>query len=117
VARQFSVLLIATVAVGCVAGASLAYAKVVPWPVGGAPVLTKADFDQAFADASLQAAIPSQDKLRAAGLKRVNGQRLLQGFWVAAIASPYLGAKNADLLQPLNHMPSLAQGNFAIDED
>jgi hypothetical protein len=109
-ARQIvNVLIAGVVALGCVVivGATLAWSNIAG-PVGGQAYLTTADFDQAFADAALpQTASPNRDKLRAAGWKRFNADQLLQSFWVAAIASPYLRAKDADLLQPLKHMPSL----------
>jgi hypothetical protein len=116
-ARQFNILLIGTIAIGCVVGAGIAWSNVAG-PVGGQVNMTKAAFDQAFADATpSQTASPGREKLRDAGLKRINGQRLLQAFWVAAIASPYLGAKNAELLRPLNHMFSLQKGKFGIVPD
>jgi hypothetical protein len=122
-ARQsFSALFAATVVLGCVLGTGPALSQVVG-PVGGQVTMTKTAFDQVFADVRASQTTPqSREKLRNSGMKRVNGQRLLQAFWVAAIASPYLGAKylgdkNADLLQPLNHMISLNQGNSGLPLD
>ena len=117
-ARQsFSALFVATVVLGCALGTGPALSQVVG-PVGSQVTMSKIAFDQAFADVRASQATPqSREKLRNSGMKRVNGQRLLQAFWVAAIASPYLGAKNADLLQPLNHMVSLNQGNSGLPLD
>jgi hypothetical protein len=104
-----NVLISSAVALGCVVivGATIAWSNIAG-PIGGQAYLTTAEFDQAFADAAAPAlAQNTEDKLRAAGLKRAKADTLLRSFWVAAIASPYLGAKNADLLSPLNHMPML----------
>jgi hypothetical protein len=103
-----NVLISAAVAFGCVVivGATIAWSNIAG-PIGGQAYLTTAEFDQAFADAAAPARAQNADKLRAAGLKRAKADTLLRSFWVAAIASPYLGAKNGDLLSPLNHMPML----------
>jgi hypothetical protein len=113
-----NVLISSAVAVSCVVivGATIAWSNIAG-PIGGQAYLTTAQFDQAFADATAVPAQNTQDKLRAAGLKRANGDTLLRSFWVAAIASPYLGAKNADLLSPLNHMPMLPTGKLTAAPD
>jgi hypothetical protein len=117
-ARQFiNAIVVATVALGCVVvvGATVAWSNVAG-PIGDQAYLTKADFDQAFADAALsEKAAPNRDKLRIAGQKRLNGGRFLQSFWVAAIASPYLRSTDATLLVPLNHMPALRAGAVPFD--
>jgi hypothetical protein len=114
-ARRFiSVVIAAAAAFGCVAvvGATIARSNIAS-PVNQA-YTTTSDFDRAFADAALAQDTASIDlKLRDAGRKRYYGDTLLQSFWVAAIASPYLGAKDAELLRPLNHLPSLRTGNFS----
>jgi hypothetical protein len=100
-----NVLISAAVAFGCVVivGATIAWSNIAG-PIGGQAYLTTAEFNQAFADAAAPAsAQTAQDKLR----ERAKGDTLLRSFWVAAIASPYLGPKNGDLLSPLNHMPML----------
>jgi hypothetical protein len=115
-ARQFiSVVIAAAAAFGCVAvvGATIARSNIAG-PAGDQAYMTTSDFDRVFADAALAQDTASIDlKLRDAGRKRYYGDTLLQSFWVAAIASPYLGAKDAELLRPLNHLPSLRTGNFS----
>jgi hypothetical protein len=110
-----NVMISAAVAAGCVVivGATIAWSNIAG-PIGGQAYLTTAAFNQAFTDAAAPAPIQNtQDKLRAAGVKRAQGDTLLNSFWVAAIASPYLGAKNADLLSPLSQMPMLpSTGKF-----
>jgi hypothetical protein len=112
-ARQsINVLIASALALGCgvMVGATLAWSSAAS-PVVGQAYATAADFDQVFADAALpESAMPIHEELYDAGRKRLNSIRLLQSFWVAAIASPYLGAKDAQLLQPLNHLPTLRTG-------
>jgi len=113
--RQIITAIIAAAAFGCVAvvGATIAWSNIAG-PAGGQAYMTTSDFDQAFADAALaENAVRTGLKLRDAGTKRHYADTLLQSFWVAAIASPYLGAKDAELLQPLNHLLSLRTGDFS----
>jgi hypothetical protein len=115
-AHRFISVLIAAAAFGGVAvvGATIAWSNIAV-PAGGQAYMTTSDFDQAFADAARAQDTASMDlKLRDAGRKRYYADTLLQSFWVAAIASPYLGAKDGELLQPLNHLPSLRTGNLSV---
>jgi hypothetical protein len=107
--RQIISAIIAAAAFGGVAvvGATIAWSNIAG-PAGGQAYMMTSDFDQAFADVALaENTVRISLKLRDAGTKRHYADTLLQSFWVAAIASPYLGAKDAALLQPLNHLPSL----------
>jgi hypothetical protein len=114
-----NVLISSAAALGCVVvvGATIAWSNIAG-PVGGQAYLTTAAFNQAFTDATASAPPQNtQDKLRAAGLKRAAGDALLSSFWVSAIASPYLDAKNGDLLSPLSHMPMLPTGKLKAGLD
>jgi hypothetical protein len=115
-ARQFvTVIFGAVVALGCVTvvGATIAWSNIAG-PAGNQAYMTTADFDRAFTDTVVpESPAPIREKLLNAGWKRFNGQTLLQSFWVAAIASPYLGAKDAELLRPFDHLLSLRTGNIS----
>jgi hypothetical protein len=110
--------IVTTLIAASVAAAGVVVVGTVAWsniaaPVGGQAYVNKFEFNQAFADAAAGGSVAvSPNGLRQVGSKLVNGQRLMQSFWVAAVASPYLRPTSPEMLQPLSHMPRLHPGKF-----